>query len=144
MFQAKSNQKCKSELGIIVYHMLTFKFTCYVLSFIPVFLNLFWFAAPFLGYGAIGRHPLIQFTSIQTTSSEIGGTPRIFSGHPSVPQHPGWEPLSYTQLEWYTVMISLIVCNLKSHVIYFLHLRTTSLIWFKIIKSVVFSKIRGT
>ena len=40
----------------------------------------FWFAAPFLCYITIWRHPWIQFTSKQTSSSEIGGTRRTFQG----------------------------------------------------------------
>ena len=42
-----------------------------------LFLNLFWFAAPFLVYRTIWRHPWPQFTK-QTSCSEIGGTPRTF------------------------------------------------------------------
>ena len=34
----------------------------------------------FLGWRTICRHPWLQFTSKQTSSSEIGGTPRTFQG----------------------------------------------------------------
>jgi len=34
-----------------------------------------------------------KFHSEQQENTIIGGTPRTFSWHPSVPRHPGWEPL---------------------------------------------------
>ena len=49
-----------------------------------VFLNLFWFAAPFLGYITIWRHPWLHYPSLETLSSEIRNI--AFPRYPG----PGW------------------------------------------------------
>jgi len=47
---------------------------------ITVFLNLFWFAVPFLGFSTFWRHPEQQFNSKYQSNLEIGGTPTAFWG----------------------------------------------------------------
>ena len=47
-----------------------------------MFLNLFWFAEPILGYVTIWWHPWLQYTRKQTSRPEIGSIPRTFQGTP--------------------------------------------------------------
>ena len=81
------------------WSFLKFVFISFRLSYscwlcYPVFLNFFSFAPLFLGYKTIWRHALLHCTSKYITTSDIGVTPRAFSGHPRVPRHkPVWEPL---------------------------------------------------
>ena len=60
-----------------------------------VFPNLF-FAAPLLVLQIFSRTPMVKYKDRGIVT--IGGTPVTSSRHPSVPQHPSWEPLFYLLL----------------------------------------------
>ena len=60
-----------------------------------VFPNLF-FAAPLLVLQIFSRTPMVKYKDRGIVT--IGGIPVTSSRHPSVPQHPSWEPLFYLLL----------------------------------------------
>ena len=57
-----------------------------------VFINLFWFTAPFFGYKTIRRH-LNDNLLVKDFRFRNRWHPKSFSRHPRVARHPGWDPM---------------------------------------------------
>ena len=90
---AKSNKKRDDggQRGIKKCRKL--RYVIYGRPLRPVFPNLFLFGAPLISIAGIWRHPQLFFRYKDRGIVTIGGTPVTSSRHPSVPRHPGWEPL---------------------------------------------------